>query len=166
MTFPLKLAFTLLAAGALLAACSSPKSALFADDAPARQSDPAPQVQVLTGEVLVVDGRHVRLANITTPQASPGAHCVAEALGARQARLRMVELAQRVQRVVITPNGRHDDYDRIEANVLFDGADPGQVLVDEGLAMPADGSKPDWCGPVSDASAGGRHIAMLSLPGS
>jgi len=166
MTIPLKLAFAVLAAGVLLGACSSPKSALFADSAPARQSDPAPQVQVLTGEVVVVDGRHIRLANIATPQASPGAHCVAEALGARQARLRMAELAQRVQRVVITPTGQLDDYDRIEAKVLFDGADPGQVLVDEGLAVPADGSKPDWCGPLSDASAGGRHIAMLSLPGS
>jgi len=166
MTIPLKLSFAVIAAGALLAACSSPKSALFADGGLARQSDPAPQVQVLTGEVLVIDGRHVRLANITTPQASPSAHCVAEALGARQARLRMAELAQRAQRVIVTPTGRRDDYDRVEANVLFDGADPGQVLVDEGLAMPADGSKPDWCGPVSDASAGGRHIAMLSLPGS
>jgi len=166
MTVPLKLAFAVTIAAALLTACSSPKSALFADNTPARQSDPAPQVQVLTGEVLVVDGRYVRLANITTPQASPSAHCVAEALGARQARLRMVELAQRVQRVVITPTGRQDDYNRIEADVLFDGADPGQVLIDEGLAIPADGSKTDWCGPVSDASAGGRHIAMLSLPGS
>jgi len=166
MTAPLKLAFALTIAAALLTACRSPKSDLFADTTQTLQSDPAPQVEVVTGEVLVVDGRHIRLANIAVPQASPSAHCVAEALGARQARLRMVALAQAARRVVVTPTGRQDDYDRTEANVLFDGADPGQVLIDEGLAIPADGSKPDWCGPVSDASEGGRHIAMLSLPGS
>lgn len=151
----------------LLAACSPPASTLFTHDAPAASAATAlPHIEVLAGDVLVIDGLHVRLANAVAPQAAPHARCAAEALGARQARLRIQALAQGAQRVVVTPNGRVDDHDRTLAAVYLDGVDPAQVLIAEGLAVAPDAEAFDWCAPMSDTLQRGRRIALLSMAGS
>ncbi|MDB5408744.1 MAG: hypothetical protein JWL84_3656 [Rhodospirillales bacterium] len=160
---------TLAAAGlsALLGACSPPQSTLFANDAPAAVAASAiPNIDVLSGEVLVVDGRHFRMVNVTAPQPAPHAHCAAEALGARQARLRIRELAQGARKVTVIPTGSRDDHNRALATVYLDGVDPAQVLIDEGLAVAPQTEAFDWCAPMSDTIARGKHIAMLSMAGS
>jgi len=150
-------ALSLLASG-----CTKPHS-LYAEGAPI----PAPpaDIDVLEADVLVVDGQHLRLVDLVAPQPTPRAHCVAEALAARQARLRLRALSQGVQHVTITPAGAADDYGRTPIHVLFDGHDPGQMLIEEGLAVAPGSTSLDWCAPLSEDPARTRHIAMLSLSG-
>jgi endonuclease YncB( thermonuclease family) len=150
---------------ALGASACSPRPGLYADarsDAPAA----APRIEVLQGDVLVVDGRRVHLAETAVPQPAPSAHCIAEALAARQARLRLQQLAVGVRDVQVLPTGGDDAGGRVEAHVRFDSQDPAQTLVDEGLAVVSHGGPFSWCGPVSQALPQGQHIAMLSLSGS
>jgi endonuclease YncB( thermonuclease family) len=149
--------------GALwLAACSQPHS-LFVDE-PAGAATATTQISVVQGDALVVDGRRVHLVDAVTPQPAPDASCAAEAAAARQARLRMTELAARVHHVDVQTTGTVDGYNRANAHVRFDGIDPAQVLINEGLAVSPQGQTFSWCGPLSDAQ--GRRLAMLSLTGS
>ena len=85
-----------------LAACSQPHS-LFMDE-PARAAGPVSQISVVQADALVVDGRRVHLVDAVTPQPAPDAGCPAEALAARQARLRMTDLAGRARHVEIRPD--------------------------------------------------------------
>ncbi len=151
----------------VLAACTPSNSTLFANEAQMASVAPAlPHIEVLSGDTLVVDGRHIRLANAAAPQPAPHARCAAEALGARQARLRFTALSLGVQKVIVTPNGTVDDHGRTLATVYLDGVDPAQVLVQEGLAVAPGGRAFDWCAPISDTLDRGQHIALLSLAGS
>ena len=161
---PLGLAILALGLALTISACGR-RPGLYADPSPAA-AQPAPTVQVLQGDVLVIDGRHLRLADTAVPQPAPGAHCLAEAAAARQARLRLQELAQGVRHAEVLPTGGHDGDDRAEARVRLDGQDPSQVLIDEGLAVPSGAAPIDWCGPISSTLSQGQHIAMLSLSGS
>ena len=145
-----------------LTACSQPRS-LFMDE-PAR-ADAASQVDVVQADALVVDGRRVHMVDAITPQPAPDAGCPAEALAARQARLRMTELAARAHHVEVKPIGTLDGYNRANAHVTFDGLDPGATLIDEGLAVAPDKQAFSWCGPLS-AFPQAQHLAMLSLTGS
>jgi endonuclease YncB( thermonuclease family) len=145
-----------------LSACSQPHP-LFMDE-PAR-ADAASQVDVVQADALVVDGRRVHMVDAITPQPAPDAGCPAEALAARQARLRMTELAARAHHVEVKPIGTLDGYNRANAHVTFDGLDPAATLIDEGLAVAPDKQAFSWCGPLS-AFPQAQHLAMLSLTGS
>ena len=126
-TLPIVVAAVL---SALLAACTPAQSTLFAKDAPAAVAAVSlPRIEVLSGDTIVVDGRHVRLADMTAPQAAPYAHCAAEALGARQARLRIAALSQGVQTVTVTPTGSVDSRNRTLATVYLDGVVVCRVTV-------------------------------------
>jgi endonuclease YncB( thermonuclease family) len=162
-SFPLSFGRILVAmVGALwLAACSQPHS-LFVDE-PAGAAGATTQISVIQGDALIIDGRRVHLVDAVTPQPAPDAGCAAEAAAARQARLRMTELAARVHHVDVRTTGAVDGYNRADAHVRFDGLDPAQVLINEGLAVAPQGQAFNWCGPLSDQ---GRRLAMLSLTGS
>jgi hypothetical protein len=146
----------------LLVGCTRPASLYAPVSATAA---PIADITVLGADAIVVNGQHVRLIDVAAPQPAPRAHCVAEAAIARQARLRLDALSQGVHHVTITPTGGKDDYDRTEAHVLFDGQDPTSTLIDEGLAVTPGPSRTDWCAPLSDAPAGGMHIALMSMSG-
>jgi len=146
-----------------LSACSQPHS-LYMDEQ-ARSPGVTSQVSVVQADALIVDGRRVHLVDAVTPQPAPDAGCPAEALAARQARLRMTDLAARASRVDVRPTGTLDGYNRANAHVSFDGQDPAGILIDEGLAVAPDNKSFNWCGPLS-AFPQARHLAMLSLTGS
>jgi endonuclease YncB( thermonuclease family) len=149
-----------------LGACSRPTSSLFVQPAAAATAaGHAPQIQVLRGDVLVIDGRHIRLADETTPQASPRAHCPAEAIASRQAQLRLEALTRGVRNAAITPTGGIDDHGRTWARVAFDGIDPAQTLINEGLAVAPQQSGFDWCAAASTTQPAAEHIALLSYAG-
>jgi endonuclease YncB( thermonuclease family) len=149
-----------------LAACSRPAaSSLFTQTASGVDSAPTPQIEVLAGDVLVVGGRHLRLADLTAPQAAPDAHCAAEAIASRQAELRLEDLTRRVHSVVVTPTGGVDSYGRALAHVTLDGVDPAATLIDEGLAVAPQPAGFDWCGATSTTQPAAQHIAMLSFRG-
>ena len=162
---PLPLGRALIAIiGALwLTACSQPHS-LFVDE-PAGAATATTQVSVVQGDALVVDGRRVHLVDAVTPQPAPDAGCAAEAAAARQARLRLTDLAARAHHVDVQTTGTIDGYNRANAHVRFDGLDPAQVLINEGLAVAPQGEAFNWCGPLS-AYPEAHRLAMLSLTGS
>ncbi len=149
-----------------LSACSRPaSSSLFVQTSNVAVSGPVPQIEVLHGDVLVVDGRHLRLADLTAPQAAPDAHCAAEAVASRQAQLRLEDLTRRVRDVVVTPTGGVDNYGRTLAHVTLDGLDPARTLIDEGLAVAAQPDGFDWCSAADETHPAAQHIAMLSFSG-
>ncbi len=93
-----------------MSACSQPHS-LFTDE----QVGPtgvASQVSVVQADALIVDGKRVHLVDAVTPQPAPDAGCPAEALAARQARLRMTDLAARTRHVDVQTTGTLDGYNR------------------------------------------------------
>jgi hypothetical protein len=145
----------------MLSACSQPRS-LFVDE----PAFPHAQINVVQADALVIDGRRVHLVDAVTPQPAPDASCAAEALAARQARLRMTALAQSARHVEVRPTGTLDGYNRVNAHVSFDGLDPAEVLIDEGLAVAPDKQSFSWCGPLSGSFPQAQHLAMLSLAGS
>lgn len=140
-----------------MAGCS-PEPKLFAD-APAERSA---QVTVLEPDALVVDGRQVRLANATTPQLAPHAHCWAEALAAYQARQAVQTRFAEARDVSVTPTGGLDEYNRALARVQVDGIDLGQTLLDGGLAAAPSDARFDWCAPLSTDLARGPRIPALT----
>lgn len=151
-----------------LSACSQPStSSLFTKTAAAPDVAATPhQIVVLQGNVLVVDGRHLRLVDAAVPQAAPDAHCVAEAVASRQAQLRLEALTRQARSVVVTPTGGLDDHDRTLARVTLDGVDPAQTLIDEGLAVVPQPDGFDWCSPADTTHPAAQRIAMLSFSGS
>ncbi|MFI4980037.1 MAG: thermonuclease family protein [Nevskiales bacterium] len=150
-----------------LSACSPPSaSSLFTKTAAAPDVAVAPpQIVVLRGNILVVDGRHLRLVDVAVPQAAPDAHCVAEAVASRQAQLRLEAMTRHVRSVVITPTGGLDDHDRTLAHVTLDGVDPAKTLIDEGLAVAPQPDGFDWCSPAGTTHPAAQRIAMLSFNG-
>ena len=146
-----------------LAACSRPLStSLYAQSSAAA----AAQIIVLRDDILIVDGRHVHISDASVPQATPLAHCAAEAVASRQAEMRLAELARGVRRAVVWPTGGVDDHGRVLARVLFDGVDPAQTLINEGLAVTAQHNAFDWCGPMSsDAPRSPATSPCLSYAG-
>ena len=160
---PARLAtFLLLAALVLLSACA-PRSPLFSDARPA--GPPPPQISVLQGDVLIINGQTVRLVDAITPQPAPDARCAAEALGARQAQNRLKELVHGVRTATVTPTGARDDQNRPYAHVLLDGEDLAHDLIEDGLAVAAGDKRFDWCAPLSTSLPRAAHIANLSFSG-
>ena len=147
-----------------LNACSQPHS-LFVEE-PARSAGPVSQVAVVQADALIVDGRRVHMVDAITPQPAPDAGCPAEALAARQARLRMTDLAAHARHVDVRTTGTLDGYNRANAHILFDGLDPADTLIDEGLAVAPDKQSFNWCGPLSSAFPQAQRLATLSLAGS
>lgn len=158
------LGLTLAATAALASACAKPQT-LFTAAAATPIEAPPPSIEVLNADVIVVDGQHIRLVDVVTPQPAPSAHCAAEALAAYQGRLRLKEVSQGVQKVVITPAGKVDSSGRTPAHVLFDGHDPAQSLIDDGVAVAPGAKAMDWCGPLSSSLPQATHIALLSEMG-
>ena len=126
----------------------------------------ASQVRVVQADALVVDGRRVHIVDAITPQPAPDAGCPAEALAARQARLRLTALAAEARHVDVHIVPGLDKYNRANAHVSFDGQDPASVLIDEGLAVAPTQQSFSWCGPLSGGYPRAQHLAMLSLAGS
>jgi endonuclease YncB( thermonuclease family) len=156
---------SILILGALLLSACSKAHALYMDE-PVQPTAALSQIRVLQADALVVDGRRVHLVGAVTPQPAPDAGCPAEALAARQARLRMTDLAAQARHAEVKPTGTLDRYNRADAHVLFDGSDPAETLIGEGLAVAPDNPAFNWCGPLSGAFPQARRLAMLSLTGS
>ena len=152
-----RLWLALAAAVAMLSACS-PHAKLFADT----PSRPMPQIMVVESDALVVDGRHVRLANAAGPQAVPHAACWAEAVAAQEARESVRALVTGAQDVTVTPTGGVDEYNRAWAHVSVDGLDLGLTLLQRGLAAPRNSHRFDWCAPLSTSINQGPSISALA----
>jgi endonuclease YncB( thermonuclease family) len=140
-----------------LAGCSRSPT-LFADN----PVEPKGSVVVQQGDALVVDGRPVRLANAATPQLAPNAHCWAEALAGRQARDTVQNLVAVAADVSASSTGAVDQEGRTLSRVTVDGADLGQTLLDQGLAVAPSKEPFDWCAPLSTNLAEGPRLSALA----
>jgi endonuclease YncB( thermonuclease family) len=140
---------------------------------PARSPEPAPgreppgivdRVKVLSADILVVDGRHLRLSNAFAPEGVPNARCWAEAVAARQGMLAVQNMVRTAHAISVTPTGGRDEYDRFLATISLDGVDLGQTLFAEGLAAQPPKGRFPWCEPLSAAGPGAPSLDALLRP--
>jgi hypothetical protein len=146
-----------LALAAVVSACSKPDPPLKAN-APASITN---HVLVLDADVLVIDGKHVRLANAYAPEALIHARCWAESLASDRAAAYVKDLVQRARAFDFKPTGATDDYGRTYGLMTIDGADLGDALYDAGLASRPSTPRFDWCGPISKQAQGAPKISSL-----
>ena len=142
---------------AALAACQKAEPPLKAE-APASIAD---HVRVLDADVMVVDGKHVRLANAYAPESLLHARCWAESLASDRAAGYVKDLVQRARTYAFKPTGDTDDYGRAYGLMTIDGADLGDTLYDAGLASRPSTPRFDWCGPISQKAQGAPKISSL-----
>ncbi|MET0336557.1 MAG: nuclease [Caulobacter sp.] len=154
--------FLTVAALLVLAGCSPQKQseADIADVQPSVGS----RATVISADILVIDGRHLRLSNAFAPETIPDARCWAEAVAARQGVAIVQRLVNNARSVAIEETGGKDEYDRAYALVTLDGLDLGQVLIDNGLAGRRTKELFNWCDPISRNSPGAPAVTALTGP--
>src|SRR5689334_3277702 len=76
-----------------------------------------PHVVVLAADILVIDGKHVKLSNAFGPEPVPDARCWAEALAAKQAIRTVAAMMDRAASVQAHPTGKVDEFNRELAKV-------------------------------------------------
>lgn len=89
----------------------------------------------------------IRIRGIDTPEKGKKAKCEKEAALAEKASASTTALIGKNTTMIVT-NYQWDKYGgRIVGNVMINGKDVAQNLLDNGLAAPytGKGSKPDWC---------------------
>jgi endonuclease YncB( thermonuclease family) len=120
-----------------------------------------PHVVVLAADILVIDGKHVKLSNAFGPEPVPDARCWAEALAAKQAVRTVAAMVERAASVQAHPTGGVDEYNRTLAKVDIDGADLGETLFKEGIAARPPGKRFEWCGPISRNDPGSPNVLTM-----
>ena len=122
------------------------------------------RVRVLSADAMVIDGKHVRLANAYAPQGIPDARCWAEATAA-QATLAWVRTKIKDARdIAIEPATGFDEFHRQLAVVKLDGVDLGQEMYEAGLAArrtDAPNGRFARCEPISAKAAGAPTVDSL-----
>jgi len=121
----------------------------------------AERVKVLNADVLIVDGRHVRLADAVAPQPIPDARCWAEALAARFATSAVRDRMSDARDIRVEPTGRTDEYNRIIAHVFLDNQDLAASLHDDGLVATSTTGRFGWCAPISELEPGAPDVRSL-----
>lgn len=123
------------------------------------------RVLLLNADVMVVDGRHIRLSNAFAPEPIPRARCWAEALAAREALHRAQDMINAARTIDVKPTGGRDTFNRELAQVSLDGLDMGQTLLDQSLAArrPQVG-RFEWCDPISKNDPNAPLLWPLARP--
>ena len=142
---------------AALAACGKPEPPLKAT-APASITG---HVRVLDADVLVIDDKHVKLANAYAPEPLLHSRCWAESLASDHAAEFVKNLVQHAGSYDFKPSGGADSSGRILGLVTIDGADLGDILYNAGLASRPATPRFDWCGPISKQAEGAPKISSL-----
>lgn len=122
------------------------------------------RVRVLSADAMVIDGRHVRLANAYAPQGVPDARCWAEASAAKQANGWVRAKMRDARTVAIEPTTGFDEFHRELALVSLDGVDLGQALYEAGLASRRSSGRDSrfpWCDPISAKASDAPAVGAL-----
>jgi endonuclease YncB( thermonuclease family) len=154
---PLRLLTTFALMLPLLAACGQKETPLAAAPPPSI----AGHVRVLDADVLIIDGKHVRLANAYGPESLLHSRCWAESLAADHAAEYVKELIEHARSYAFAANGKTDEYNRAYGLVTIDGADLGDILYAQGLAARPTDPRFDWCLPISQKMEGAPKISSL-----
>jgi endonuclease YncB( thermonuclease family) len=144
--------------GLLLVACE-PKQETVVE--PAAPPSIVGRVRVLDADVLIVDGKHVRLANAYAPETLLHARCWAESLASDRAAEYVKDLIEHARSFDFKPNGQTDTYNRTLGLMTIDGADLGDILYEQGLAARPVEPRFDWCQPISKQADGAPKISTL-----
>lgn len=106
----------------------------------------AAQEYAIDGDTIVIDGEHIRIANIDAPEIHH-AKCDAEQRLGQVAKRRMEALlADGPPEITRGDNGRmKDKYGRSLGRVAVNGKDLGEIMIAEGLARRWDGRRHPWC---------------------
>lgn len=125
-----------------------------------------PVLRVIDGDTLVINGETIRLANIDAPETMPRSRCWAEARLSSEATFALeVEASTWAALPPTIERDGQDRYGRTLATIrTTDGRDVGQMLIESGLAVPWTGRRWDWCGPVTDVSAGADLLRAKPSP--
>lgn len=145
------------ALASILSACSKPEPPLKASAPPSIDA----HVRVLDADLLVIDGKHVQLANAYAPEALLHARCWAESLASDHAAEFVKDLVQRARAYEFKPSGGIDSFGHTLGYVTIDGADLGDILYNAGLASRPAKPRFDWCGPISQKAEGAPKISSL-----
>jgi endonuclease YncB( thermonuclease family) len=143
--------------GLLLSACEPKQDAVIAAPSPSIIG----RVRVLDADVLIVDGKHVRLANAYAPESLLHARCWAESLASERAAQYVKDLIEHARSFDFKPNGQTDTYNRAVGLMTIDGADLGDILYEQGLAARPVEPRFDWCQPISKQADGAPKISTL-----
>jgi endonuclease YncB( thermonuclease family) len=146
-----------IAGGLLLSACEPKQDAVIAAPPPSIVG----RVRVLDADVLIVDGKHVRLANAYAPESLLHARCWAESLASDRAAAYVKDLIDHARSFDFKPNGQTDTYNRAVGVMTIDGADLGDILYEQGLAARPVEPRFDWCQPISKQADGAPKISTL-----
>jgi len=146
-----------MALASALAGCGKPEPPLKAI-APPTITD---HVRVLDADVLVIDDKHIRLANAYAPESLLRARCWAESIASDHAAAFVRDLVERARSYDFKATGDTDEYGRIKGLVSIDGADLGDTLYNAGLASRPATPRFDWCQPISKKAAGAPQISTL-----
>lgn len=144
---------------ALAAGCGR-RPELF-QSAPAPRAPLSERVKVLNGDVVVVDGQSLRLANAFAPQPVPYARCWAEAVAAREATRELRAMVADAHEIAVRPTPQRDEFNRTIAQVSLDRLDLGDTLVAAGLAARRSDTPFRWCAGFSEETKGAPTLQSL-----
>lgn len=122
------------------------------------------RVRVLSADAMVIDGKHVRLANAYAPQGVPDARCWAEAAAAKQATTWVRGHMREARDITVEPTGGFDEFHRELAVVHVDGVDLGQLMFESGLASRRSTGRDNrfpWCEPISAKAPDAPAVGSL-----
>jgi len=140
-----------------LAACGKAEPPLKATAPPSITG----HVRVLDADLLVIDDKHVKLANAYAPEPLLHSRCWAESLASDHAAEFVKNLVQRASSYDFKATGDTDTFGHILGLVTIDGADLGDILYNAGLASRPATPRFDWCGPISKKAEGAPKISSL-----
>jgi endonuclease YncB( thermonuclease family) len=152
-----------LAVLALLAGCKRETLRHVEPAAPA--PTPVQRTKVLNGDVIVLDGRSLRLANAFAPQPIPYARCWSEAIAARAVTKVLRGKISEAQQIAARTTPERDEFNRTVAYVTLDGLDVGDTLYAEGLAARRTAKPFRWCDGFSASVDGAPAVNSLLGPG-
>jgi endonuclease YncB( thermonuclease family) len=106
----------------------------------------ASDIYVIDGDTIIVDGEHIRIANIDAPEIH-SYKCASELARGEKAKVRMEAMVSAGALTIVRGDkGRmFDRYGRTLGRVLVNGKDVGESLISEGLARRWDGRRHPWC---------------------
>ena len=157
MAIPRIFAAAALAGLTFVAACQRKEAPLAAAPPPSITA----HVRVLDADVLIIDGKHVRLANAYGPESLLHSRCWAESLASDHASEYVRGLVDHARSYTFKDAGHTDEYGRTVGYVSIDGADLGDILYEQGLAARPSNPRFDWCQPISKQAAGAPKISSL-----
>jgi len=118
-----------------------------------------PDVRVVDGDTLRIDGERVRISNMDAPEMGAHAKCWAEAALASLAKRELEAIVGEYPDITMRRVGT-DRYGRTLALVYAHGHDVGEAMVTQGYASEWVGHRWDWCVPTDFHRAGGPMLGI------